>query len=249
MTILLTNDDGIQAKSIRELKEVLSDVDNCVVVAPASQKSASAHAISIAHDIEVSDYYYENDFFGFQVEGTPADCVKLALCEIMKEPPAIIVSGINRGPNTGVSVYYSGTVSAAREGTIAGIPSIAVSMCSCEYDNFTYACVLVKKIVTNILQKGLPEGIMLNINIPPLREQEIKGIRIARQAPSRFVEKYIHRGENKGCTRYTLTGKMELVNAGSDNDEQTVRDGYVSITPLKLDLTSFSSFKEIENLI
>ena len=130
-----------------------------------------------------------------------------------------------------------------------GIPSIAVSMCSFEYDDFTFACSLVKKIAEKVLLNGLPEGVMLNINIPPLKCEEIKGIKITKQAHSRFIEEYIKKGEKDGYTLFALTGKMELVDTNSNNDEQAVSDGYVSITPLKLDLTSFSSFEDVRNLI
>jgi len=247
--ILLTNDDGITAPSLRELKKILSETTECFVIAPHDQKSASAHAISLGYDIEVSKYSYDDAFFGFQVKGTPVDCVKLALCELLKEPPQLIISGVNRGPNTGVSVYYSGTVAAAREGLIAGIPSIAVSMCSFDFDDFTYAHTLIKKIVPTVLHNGLPAGIMLNINIPPCAADDIKGIKITKQAHSRFIERYVKKGENEKSTLYALAGELELVDDEQNNDEQAVKDGYVSITPLHLDLTSFAAFKDIERLV
>ncbi len=249
MTILLTNDDGIQAYSIRQLRETLSEVSDCIVVAPESQKSASAHSISIVHDVEVRKYYLGDEFFGYQVNGTPADCVKLALCEIMKEPPGIIVSGINVGPNTGISVYYSGTVSAAREGTIAGIPSIAVSMCSFEFNDFTFANIFVKEIVKCILKEGLPSGVTLNINIPPLPREEIKGVKVTKQAHSRFVEKFVKKNNNNEVMLFSLRGEMEVVDDDSNNDEQAVKEGYISLTPLRLDLTDVSAIKDIERIV
>ena len=249
MSILLTNDDGIGAPSIRQLKETLSPVAECIVVAPETQKSASAHAISIVHDVEVKKYYHGKTFFGYQVKGTPADCVKLALCEIMEEPPELIIAGINVGPNTGISVYYSGTVAAAREGTIVGIPSIAVSMCSFEYNDFTFANTLVKDIAMHIGQKGLPPSVTLNINIPPLPRNEIKGIKVTKQAHSRFVERFVKTSDKNDVMSFSLTGEIEVVDTDSNNDEQAVKEGYVSITPLRLDLTDLSAIKEIERYI
>jgi len=247
--ILLTNDDGIGAPSMIAMRNALSELDKCFIIAPHTQKSASAHAISLRHDVELSEFKYDNEFFGYQVKGTPADCVKLALCELLTDLPQVIVSGINLGPNTGVSVYYSGTVSAAREGTIAGIPSIAISLCSFTYTDFSYACTILKKITQRVIQQGLPEGVTLNINVPPLTEEEIKGIKITKQAHSRFVERYTKNGHNGESTLYSLSGELELVDEDPDNDEQVVKEGYVSVTPIQLDLTSFSSFKEVEALI
>jgi 5'-nucleotidase len=250
MKVLLTNDDGIQAPCLQLLKRVMSDVAECFVVAPASQMSASAHAISLAQSVAVSDYMIDGVFFGKQVEGTPADCVKIALCEILKDsPPDLIISGINRGPNTGVSVFYSGTVSAAREGTIAGIPSIAASMCSFTYDDYTYACELVRYVALKVYEHGLPEYVTLNINIPPLQRDEIKGVRVTKQAHSRFIEEYIAKGEKQGRTFYELSGELEVVDTDPNNDEQSVTEGYVSITPIKLELTDLSSMKSIEEML
>jgi 5'-nucleotidase len=250
MKILLTNDDGIQAPSMRALREAISEIADCFIVAPEMQRSASAHSISIVHDVGVREYAVDGRFFGLQVSGTPADCVKLALCEIMRnDPPDMIISGINLGPNTGVSVYYSGTVSAAREGTIAGIPSIAASLCSFTYTDFSYSCKIVKEIAIKILQHGLPRDITLNINIPPLEESEIKGVRITKQAQSRFIEEYIAKGADNGSKLYSLAGELEVVDTDVNNDENAVQDGYVSVTPIKLDLTDYSVMAQIGEIL
>ncbi len=246
MAILLTNDDGITSQSIRELKKALNEVDECIVVAPDAQRSASGHAISVHDEVSVKKYYHDDTFFGYQVEGTPADCVKLALCEILEAPPTIIISGINQGPNTGVSVFYSGTVSAAREGTIAGIPSIAISMCSTEYHDYSVTCSIAKKIVQKIVQKGLPLGVTLNINVPPLSHDAIQGIKITKQAHSRFNEEYVFKGHNNGSSSYSLAGELDLFDSDNNNDEQAVQDGYISITPLKLDLTDYAVMDTIK---
>ncbi len=244
--ILLTNDDGIQEISLWALKERLSKIDECVIVAPATQMSASSHAISLGKDIRLSKYYDNNEFVGYQVAGTPADCVKLALTEILDEEPALVVSGINRGPNTGVSVYYSGTVSAAREGTISGIPSIAVSMCCFEFDDFSYAVELVEKIAKDLLSSGLPEGVTINVNVPPLSKGNVKGAKITTQACSRFIERYIDKGEENGEKLYQLAGELESFDRMTDNDEKVVDEGYASITPLRLDMTEHSHVETLK---
>ena len=250
MRILLTNDDGIDAPSMRALKAVLSDIAECFVVAPDSQRSAFAHAISIANNVSVRKYFIDDEDFGLQVDGTPADCVKLALCTLLKDtPPDLVISGINHGPNTGVSIYYSGTVSAAREGTIAGIPSIAASLCSFTYADFSYSCQLVRDVALKVYRHGLPRSTTLNINIPPLTRNEIRGIKVTKQAQSRFIEEYISRGKEKGTTFYSLSGELEIVDKDPNNDEQAVNDGYVSITPLKLDLTDETYMQKLRKML
>lgn len=250
MRVLLTNDDGIQSPSMYRLKKELSAIAECIVVAPDSQRSASAHSISIVRDVSVAEYWVDDEFFGFQVDGTPADCVKLALTEIMRDnPPDLIISGINLGPNTGVSVYYSGTVSAAREGTIAGIPSLAASLCSVTSNDFSYACKTVLDLARKIANFGLPKHITLNVNIPALKEEAIKGIKVTKQAQSRFIEKYIARDSKNGSKIYGLAGELEVIDDDHDNDEQAVKDGYVSITPLRLDLTDHAVMAVLEKIV
>ncbi len=243
MGILLTNDDGIDEKGLYVLRDALMKIDNVIVVAPDSQRSASSHSISIADFLRVEPLYLSGEFLGYKVSGTPADCVKIALCELLNKPPAAVVSGINRGPNTGVSVYYSGTVSAAREGAIAGIPSVAVSMCSFEYDNFDFAAEIAANTVERFIKGEFPSGLTLNINIPPLDREEIKGIKITKQANSRFIERYNKTGGNS----YRLTGELYIDNEEPDDDEYAVNQGYVSITPLKLDMTDYSFFNKVKD--
>lgn len=248
--ILLTNDDGIDSESLALLKKELSDLGECIVVAPDSQRSASAHAVSVGQSISVSECEREGAFFGYQVSGTPVDCVKVALCKLFADnPPDLIVSGINVGPNTGVSVVYSGTVGAAREGTIAGVPSIAASMCDFEYDDFEYAAKVVKRIAARVLKTGLPKWVTLNVNVPPLQEKDIRGIKITKQAHSRFIEEYIKEVDEKGCEKFQLTGELELVDTDKNNDEQAVKDGYVSVCPIQVDMTAFSAINDLEDLV
>jgi 5'-nucleotidase len=249
MTILLTNDDGIEAPGLQALRDQISEVADCFVIAPSEQKSASAHAISLIHEVEVSKHYVHGSFFGYRVKGTPVDCVKLALCEMLPHPPDLIISGINQGPNTGVSIYYSGTVSAAREGTIADIPSIAASIASFEFSDFSFAARLLRDIAKMVIAEGLPQGVMLNINIPPRHEKEMKGIKVTRQAKSKFVEKYSRRGERDTTILYSLKGELLVTSSDGDSDEEAIREGYVSITPLKLDLTEPNVFVTVDEIV
>jgi 5'-nucleotidase len=250
MKVLLTNDDGISAPSMYLLKEVISEIAECIVVAPDSQRSASAHSISIIRDVSVREYLVNGALFGFQVDGTPADCVKIALSEILRDdPPDLIISGINQGPNTGVSVYYSGTVSAAREGTIAGIPAVAASLCSVTSTDFAYSAQIVRDLALKIFEQGLPKHITLNVNVPACEAPAIKGIKVTKQAQSRFIEKYIERASKNGSKIYGLAGELEVIDSDLENDEQAVKDGYVSITPLKLDLTDFSVMADMKEFL
>jgi len=246
MNILLTNDDGIAGHALHELKSILSDDHVCTVVAPDAQRSASAHAVSINKEIHVQKHYCNDNYFGYSVEGTPVDCVKIALTELLEKPPDIIIAGINRGANTGVSVFYSGTVAAAREGAIAGIPSVAVSLCSASYTDFSYACVFIQHLAKIIERHGIKQGAMLNVNIPPLPKEDIKGIKVTKQAHSRFIEKYVCKQKENGILAYTLTGRLEVLDTNNNNDEYAVLNGYVSITPLALDLTAVSYGDELQ---
>jgi len=239
MSILITNDDGIEENSMLVLSQALSEINKTIIVAPDSQKSASAHAISITENLKVKKFYKNDKWLGYQVSGTPADCVKIALTELLQEKPQVVVSGINRGPNTGISVFYSGTVSAAREGTIAGIPSIAISMCSFDYKNYDYAIWLVVNIVKEIISNGLDSQTTLNINVPALALEDVKGIKITKQASSKFIEKYVKKDEINRNVFYELSGELELYNECENDDEVAIKQGYASITPLKLDMTNY----------
>ena len=236
MKILLTNDDGIDAPGLEELFRVLSKSHPCLVVAPASEKSASSHSVSLGQKLVIEERKKNN----FAVYGTPADCVKFALSELEHFRADLLISGINPGPNTGVSVYYSGTISAAREGLINNIPSIAVSLGSKTAADFSHAAAFITSILKNCKKAPFSPGILLNINIPALPASQIRGIKVARQAHSRFIEEFILESQSDHKRVYTLAGEIEVTDPDGTTDEEVLCEGFISITPLKLDLTDYS---------
>ena len=210
------------------------------VIAPDTERSAAGHAITMMHILRVLDIYRNGDLYGQAVTGTPADCVKLAISNILPKSPDLVVSGINPGPNTGTNVLYSGTVSAAMEGTIYGIPSLAVSMGSLQSkQDYQPAGKYVRKLAEQMLAKGLPKGVMLNLNVPSLPQDQIKGIRLTHQANYHYNDKYEKRLDPRGREYYWLSLEdAEVIDSSSDADAVAIAEGYASLTPLQFNLTS-----------
>ncbi len=244
--ILVTNDDGIYAGGIHALYSAMSEIGEAYVVAPDSEKSAVGHAITMADPLRVWQFEKNDTFFGWAVNGTPADCVKLAVKAILQFRPDLIVSGINRGGNTATNVIYSGTVSAATEGTIMGIPSIAFSLTSFKKKDLTFAREIAQKLALTVLEKGLPEGTLLNVNIPPLPKEEIKGIKITRQGKGRYEESFEKRVDPMNRTYYWLGGTKLILDTDEDIDEVAISNQYVSITPLQYDLTDRNLLRSLK---
>lgn len=245
MKILLTNDDGIDAPGLKALFQALDGPHECWVVAPASEKSASSHSVSLGQKLIIEERKKNN----FAVYGTPADCVKFALSELKHFRADLLIAGINPGPNTGVSVYYSGTISAAREGLINGMPSIAVSLGSKTATDFSYAAAFTASLLEGSTQAPFPPGILLNINIPALPESQIRGIKVARQAASRFIEEFILENRSNHKRVYALAGEIEVRDPDGTSDEEVLSSGFITITPLKLDLTDYSQMPILEHWI
>lgn len=246
MNILLTNDDGIYSEGILALRDALSEVGEVTVVAPDTERSAVGHAITISDPLRVKDAYRRMKYFGQAVSGTPADCVKIAVRSILKKKPDLVVSGINLGPNTGFSVLYSGTVSGATEGAILGIPSIAVSLGTFSNPDFTYAGSFAAKIARVIHEKGLPEGTLLNVNVPALEESAIKGVKITKQGKTPIIESFEKRVDPRNHTYYWLAGEVMDLKGETDTDILALKEGYISITPLKWDMTDNAFMRELE---
>lgn len=247
--ILLTNDDGISAPGLLELKESLEKIGNVSIVAPASEQSATGHGITLDNSLSIFDYYHKNKFFGIAVKGTPADCVKLATNAILKELPDIIVSGINLGGNTGYNVLYSGTVSGAAEGALMGIPSIAISLTTYVDPNFKPAGYFIQNVVSEVLSNGLPEGTLLNINIPNVKnDSDIKGVRITEQGNTRWKEILYERKDPKNRTYYWMTGKELIFNEPPIKDRSAIKENYISVTPIQLDLTDYKNIDTVKKL-
>jgi 5'-nucleotidase len=245
--ILITNDDGITAPGIRALILVMKEIGDIIVVAPDKPQSATGHSITINNTLylnEISDK--DTGFKEISCSGTPVDCVKLAVTEILKRKPDLCVSGINHGSNSSINVIYSGTMSAALEAGIEGIPAIGFSLLDYDWNaDFSQGKEFIKKIVLQVLEKGLPEGVVLNVNIPKLKETEIKGIKICRQAKAVWQEKFDKRQTPQGRDYYWLTGEFVNHDKGEDTDEWALGNGFISIVPVHFDLTAHHAIQQL----
>lgn len=238
--ILVTNDDGITAPGIRALIEVMKEHGDVVVVAPDSPQSGMGHAITINSMLHLERVYIdEGNQEEYSCSGTPADCVKLAVREILKRKPDLCVSGINHGSNSSINVIYSGTMSAALEAGIEGIPAIGFSLLDYNYNaNFEVAKKYAKTIAKNALENGIPEQVVLNVNVPNLPEKDMKGIKVCRQARANWEEEFDKRQSPQGKDYYWLTGKFVNLDHGDDTDEWALENGYISVVPVQFDLTA-----------
>jgi 5'-nucleotidase len=238
--ILVANDDGITAPGIRTLVEIMSELGEVVVVAPNKPKSGMGHAITVGETLRLDECYIFDNILAYECSGTPADCVKLAKHFVLKDrKPDLVVSGINHGSNSSISVIYSGTMSAAIEGAIEGLPSIGFSLCDYGHNaDFSHVHKWVKSIASQVLQNGLPLGIALNVNIPANRGEEIKGIKICRQTKGHWGEEFEERHDPYGRRYFWLTGTFINQDKGEDTDEWALQHNYVSIVPCQFDLTA-----------
>ena len=246
-TILVTNDDGIYTDGIYWLWEAVKDFGNALVVAPDTEKSAAGHAITITNPLRTKYVNRRGGFSGYAVNGTPADCVKIAVRSILKSPPDLVVSGINYGANVGTNVIYSGTVSAATEGTIFGIPSIAVSIDSHHPKDFKSAMDTTQNTLKKVLKFGLPEGTLLNVNVPDIPEEMIKGTRITTQGNAYFKDRFEKREDPRGNIYYWMTGESIDPDSSGNTDNRALKDGYISVTPIHYRLTNESFMSDLES--
>lgn len=237
--ILVTNDDGITAPGLHALVEAVQDLGEIVVVAPDSPQSGMGHAITINHPLRLDKVDVHGDHKWYQSSGTPVDCVKLAIDKILHRKPDLCVSGINHGSNSSINVIYSGTMSAAMEGAIEGIPSIGFSLLNYSLEaDFTAAKQVARTIALNTLKSGLPSGSLLNVNIPNLGLDEIKGIKVCRQAMAKWREEFDERLDPNKRKYYWLTGRFVNQDKGEDTDEWALSNGYVSLVPVQYDFTA-----------
>jgi 5'-nucleotidase len=246
LRILVSNDDGIQSPGLRALVRALRGWGEIWIVAPDREQSAVGHAITLSEPIRLFPWTpIEGTEHSFAISGTPADCVKLAITELMPKAPDLVISGINRGENTGISVIYSGTVSAATEGTINGIPSIAVSLGSFVSDRFEDAALIARHIAEEVAVRGLPDATLLNVNVPDLPRGLMKGIRVTKQGRARFQETFMKRADPRGKTYYWMDGdKVPLEE--TDTDGTALHEGYVTVTPIYLDFTHYEFLTQLE---
>ena len=250
--ILVTNDDGISALGIRNLIRIAKDFGDVIVVAPDGPQSGMGHAITIDATLRCNKVVIEK---GSQLEyacsGTPVDCVKLALNELLNRKPDLCVSGVNHGSNSSINVIYSGTMSAAIEASLKGIPSIGFSLLDYDHNaDFREAEIHIRKIIHSVLENGMEEGVCLNVNIPKTKENEpIKGIKVCRQANANWEEEFEQRVDPKGKTYYWLKGKFVNYDKGTDSDEWALANHYVSVVPVQFDRTAYRTIASLNKIL
>ena len=245
--ILITNDDGISSSGIDALCKEIKKIGQVYVVAPDSEQSGMSHAITVQSDIRVEKYYKNGSFFGYAVGGTPADCVKLGVMELLPGKVDLVISGINHGENTGLNIMYSGTVSAAIEATILGIPAFAVSLGMWKKGNFRVASEFARILADKVIRTGLPEGTFLNVNVPPVSKKYIKGICFTRQGNEKFHEYYTKEIKNLNGTYYKLNGKRKKVDTSLESEQSAIYRHEISVTPIHYDMTDYSMIKKLDD--
>jgi 5'-nucleotidase len=249
MNIVISNDDGIFAKGIKVLAEKIAKEHDVYVLAPDRERSANGHALTLHKPLRAEEIdIFENVKKSWQINGTPSDCIKLGIGAILEFKPDLIISGINRGQNMGTDVIYSGTVSAAMEGTILGIPSIAVSLASFNDNNYETASDFILKFIRNFDFKKLPPKTLLNINVPAIDKSLLKGYKITKLGMHRYIDIFEKRKDLRGKTYYWLSGELFEYEDEADSDFTAVKNNYVSITPIHYDLTNYKFLNELNNI-
>ncbi len=245
--ILVTNDDGISAPGIRNLVESIVDLGDVVVVAPDSHQSGMGHAITISNILRMSPHEFGMPGVqAFKTTGTPVDCVKLAIYKILDRKPDVLVSGINHGSNASINVIYSGTMSAAVEGALEGIPSVGFSLCDFAEDaDFSASRNVARTVTQKVLKHGTPTGTCLNVNIPKVAPEDLRGIKVCRQGAGHWADSFEEREAPGGRTYYWMTGNFTDVDKGEDTDEWALKHGYVSVVPVQYDMTAHHAMTEL----
>lgn len=244
MIILVSNDDGIRAAGIRALVGALESVGEVWVVAPDREQSAASHSLSLHRPLRVEDLGPRR----FAVDGTPTDCVNLAINGIMPVRPDLVVSGINHGANMGDDITYSGTVSAAMEGTLLNVPSIAISLAWRQELDFTAAAKFAQRLAQSVLQHGLPRDTLLNVNVPSRPASELRGYLVTRQGKRKYGDAIVEKVDPRGKKYYWIGGEDLGFVAAEGTDFTAVEGGYISVTPLHLDLTNYASIAQMNEL-
>ncbi len=239
--ILVSNDDGISANGIRLLVALMKALGEVIVVAPDSPQSGMGHAITVGNTLRLNESHIFDEVKAYQCSGTPADCVKIAKGFILKgRKPDLVVSGINHGSNTSISVIYSGTMSAALEGAIEDIPSIGFSVCDYLPEaDITHVKNHVLRISKQVLKTGLPKGVALNVNFPKKRGEPIRGIKVCRQTRAKWQEVFDRRIDPAGREYFWLTGDFVNQDKGEDHDEWAIANNYTAVVPVTFDLTAY----------
>lgn len=236
--ILVTNDDGITAPGLHALHLAMAELGEVTIVAPDAEQSAVGHAITTLTPLRTKNVALAAGTTGHAVNGTPADAVRLAILAICSEPPDLVISGINLGPNTATNIIYSGTVSAATEARILGIPSIAVSLATFKDPIWETPAAFARQLAAEVLARGLPDKVLLNVNVPNLPLDKVKGIRVTRQGNSGYQERYEVRTDPRAVPYYWTAGTYRMSDVDEETDALAVEQGYVSVTPVRFDLTA-----------
>ena len=245
LLVLISNDDGVGSRGIRTLAKAMTPLGHVVVVAPDRERSAVGHSLTLHKPLRV----IEVDENVYSVNGTPTDCITLAVNSILSQKPDLVISGINRGGNLGDNVTYSGTVSAAMEGALLGIPSIAVSVVGNGRLRYDAAAAAALEIAGRVAKRGLPRDTFLNVNVPNLPQDEIQGLRVTCMGRRIFKDPVIKKEDPRGRSYYWVAGEEVVVESEGYSDYDAVKDGCVSVTPLHLDLTHHEVLKEMESLL
>jgi 5'-nucleotidase len=244
VAILLSNDDGVSSEGLAALRDALAPVDEVWIVAPDRDQSAVSHSLTLQRPLRIEQL----DARTFAVDGTPTDCVNLAINGILRERPRLVISGINRGANLGDDITYSGTVSAAMEGTLLGVPAIAVSLVGRDRFDFSAAARFTRELVMTVVRDRLPPDTLLNVNVPDLAPDAIKGFALTRQGKRRYGDAIVEKVDPRGKKYYWIGGdQLSFVDA-EGTDFTAVEQGLISITPLHLDLTNYASLKRLQHL-
>jgi len=249
--ILVTNDDGINSKGIGVLVDIMSTLGEVMVVAPDSPQSGMGHAITVGNTLRLYQTKFFNGTISYRCSGTPVDCVKLAKHHVLKSnKPDLLVSGINHGPNTSISVVYSGTMAAALEAAIDDIPAIGFSLCDYASDaDFSHITEYVKQIARQVLESGLPSGVALNVNMPSSGSGRINGIKVCRQARARWKEAFDERIDPYGERYFWMAGDFNYLDDGEDNDVWAIKHNYISVVPTQFDMTSHEGIRDLKKRI
>ena len=248
--IFITNDDGISAKGIKSLVEVAVDFGDVFIIAPDKPQSGMGHAITVNHPLRLDASRLFEGLKAFTCTGTPVDCVKLGIYEVMHRAPDLIISGINHGENTSTNVLYSGTMSAAVEGAMENIPSIGFSLANFDSDaDFSGAQKIARKVIPMALEGEFPDHVCLNVNVPNLPAEEIKGLKVCRQAHAFWADRFDKRLDQFGKPYYWLTGEFSNEDRGEDTDLIALEQGYASIVPTQFDMTAYKTIEHFKKWI
>jgi 5'-nucleotidase len=246
--ILVTNDDDITSPGLKALVECVQTFGDILIIAPDRPQSGTGHAITINDPLRLYPSEIHKGHKAFACSGTPVDCVKLGIYEILKKSPDLIVSGINHGSNVSTNVLYSGTMSAAVEGALEGIPSIGFSLCDYSYGaDFTGTKKIVKLVVKQILSKKMPEGVCFNVNIPSVPASKLKGIKVCRMAKAFWDDKFDQRKDPLGKPYYWLTGEFKNFDDGEDTDMWALKNNFASLVPIQFDMTAHHAISTLNN--